>query len=72
MTRLDIGGDYRIDRLTFTGDSRMNSPWTPLGTPAITIPMPAGSGLPLGLQLTATPGEDARVIRTAVKLEQLL
>jgi Asp-tRNA(Asn)/Glu-tRNA(Gln) amidotransferase A subunit family amidase len=57
--------------LTSTGDSRMNSPWTALGTPAITIPMPVGSGLPLGLQLTANHDQDARVIRTAVKLEQL-
>ena len=58
--------------LTSTGDSRLNSPWTALGTPAITIPMPVGSALPLGLQLTADHGQDARVIRTAVKLERLL
>ena len=58
--------------LTSTGDSRLNSPWTALGTPAITIPMPVGSALPLGLQLTAEYGQDARVIRTAVKLERLL
>jgi Asp-tRNA(Asn)/Glu-tRNA(Gln) amidotransferase A subunit family amidase len=55
-----------------TGDSRMNAPWTALGTPAISIPMPVGSGLPLGLQLTADHGQDARVIRTAAKLEKLL
>lgn len=58
--------------LTSTGDSRLNSPWTALGTPAMTIPMPVGSALPLGLQLTANHGQDARVIRTAVKLERLL
>jgi len=58
--------------LSSTGDSRMNSPWTSLGTPAITIPMPVASGLPLGLQLTADHGEDARVIRTAVLAERLL
>ncbi len=58
--------------LRSTGDSRMNSPWTALGTPAITIPMPINAGLPLGLQLTANHGQDARVIRAAVKLEQLL
>lgn len=55
-----------------TGDSRMNSPWTALGTPAITIPMPVGSALPLGLQLTADHGQDARVIRTAIRLERIL
>jgi Asp-tRNA(Asn)/Glu-tRNA(Gln) amidotransferase A subunit family amidase len=58
--------------LSSTGDSRMNAPWTALGTPAITIPMPVGGALPLGLQLTADHGEDARVLRTAVRLERLL
>ena len=56
--------------LSSTGDSRMNAPWTTLGTPAISIPMPVGSALPLGLQLTANHGEDARVIRTAIRVEQ--
>ena len=58
--------------LASTGDSRMNAPWTALGTPAITIPMPVGSALPLGLQLTADRGQDAAVLRTAVRLEALL
>jgi Asp-tRNA(Asn)/Glu-tRNA(Gln) amidotransferase A subunit family amidase len=58
--------------LSSTGDSRMNAPWTALGTPAITIPMPVGGALPLGLQLTAAHGEDARVIRTALRLERML
>ena len=58
--------------LKSTGDSRMNSPWTALGTPAISVPMPVSDSLPLGLQLTAAPGEDARVIRSAVRLYQIL
>ena len=58
--------------LASTGDSRMNAPWTALGTPAITIPMPLANGLPLGLQLTGSHGQDARVIRTAVRLQRLL
>jgi Asp-tRNA(Asn)/Glu-tRNA(Gln) amidotransferase A subunit family amidase len=58
--------------LSSTGDSRMNSPWTVLGTPAISIPMPVASGLPLGLQLTADRGEDARLLRAAVLVETLL
>jgi Asp-tRNA(Asn)/Glu-tRNA(Gln) amidotransferase A subunit family amidase len=58
--------------LASTGDSRMNTAWTALGTPAISIPMPVAKGLPLGLQLTADHGQDARVIRTAVGVEQLL
>ena len=58
--------------LASTGDSRMNAPWTALGTPAISIPMPVPDGLPLGLQLTADHGQDARVIRTAVRLQRVL
>jgi amidase len=57
--------------LASTGDSRMNAPWTTLGTPAVSIPMPVGSALPLGLQLTANHGEDARVIRTAITVERI-
>src|SRR5207244_3356076 len=38
---------------TFTGDPKMNAPWTALGTPAISLPMPVTSGLPLGLQITS-------------------
>jgi Asp-tRNA(Asn)/Glu-tRNA(Gln) amidotransferase A subunit family amidase len=54
--------------LASTGDPRMNAPWTALGTPAISIPMPVGNALPLGLQLTAERGNEARVLRTAVRL----
>jgi len=55
-----------------TGDPRMNASWTALGTPAISIPMPVGDALPLGLQLTADRGQDARLLRAAVRLQGLL
>ena len=58
--------------LSTTGNSRMNASWTALGTPAISIPMPVGDGLPLGLQLTGAQGEDARVIRTAMRVHHIL
>jgi Asp-tRNA(Asn)/Glu-tRNA(Gln) amidotransferase A subunit family amidase len=58
--------------LASTGDARMNSPWTALGTPAISIPMAVGDALPLGLQLTAARGQDATVIRTAVRFHDIL
>ena len=58
--------------LSSTGNSRMNSPWTALGTPAVSIPMPVGDALPLGLQLTAALNEDARVLRTAARLHRIL
>ena len=58
--------------LSSTGDPRMNAPWTALGTPAISIPLPVSSGLPLGLQLTADRGQDARVLQTAIRLHKIL
>ncbi|HVC19757.1 MAG TPA: amidase [Vicinamibacterales bacterium] len=58
--------------LGWTGDARMNAPWTALGTPAISLPMPVGRELPLGLQLTASHGRDASVLRTATRLHAML
>lgn len=58
--------------LASTGDARMNAPWTALGTPAISIPMPVSNDLPLGLQLTADRGQDARLLRAAARLSTLL
>jgi Asp-tRNA(Asn)/Glu-tRNA(Gln) amidotransferase A subunit family amidase len=58
--------------LSSTGDPRMDAPWTALGTPAISIPMPVASGLPLGLQLTADLGQDSRLLRAAVLLDRRL
>lgn len=57
--------------LSYTGDPRINAPWTGLGTPAVSIPMPV-TGLPLGLQVTADRGQDARVLRAAVNLHRVL
>ncbi len=58
--------------LASTGNASMNSPWTAVGTPAISIPLAAGKGLPLGLQLTADRGQDARVLRTAALLDRIV
>jgi Asp-tRNA(Asn)/Glu-tRNA(Gln) amidotransferase A subunit family amidase len=58
--------------LESTGDPRMNASWTGLGTPAISIPMPVGDALPLGLQLTADGGQDGKLLRAAARLENLL
>jgi hypothetical protein len=59
--------------LTSTGDSRMNAPWTSLGTSAISIPLPvAPCALPLGPAITADRGEDARVVQSAVRLHRIL
>jgi Asp-tRNA(Asn)/Glu-tRNA(Gln) amidotransferase A subunit family amidase len=58
--------------LASTGDPAMNAPWTALGTPAISIPMPVGRELPLGLQLTAAHGEDGMLLRTAEGVSEIL
>jgi Asp-tRNA(Asn)/Glu-tRNA(Gln) amidotransferase A subunit family amidase len=58
--------------LASTGDPAMNAPWTALGTPAITIPMPVGSDLPLGLQLTAAHGQDGLLLRMAERVAEVL
>jgi Asp-tRNA(Asn)/Glu-tRNA(Gln) amidotransferase A subunit family amidase len=58
--------------LASTGDPRMNSPWTALGTPAISIPMPVHGDLPLGLQLATEEGREDRVLRTAKRLAAIL
>jgi len=55
-----------------SGDPRMNAPWTALGTPAISVPMPVSNGLPLGLQLSAEHGKEARLLRTAVRLQSMM
>jgi Asp-tRNA(Asn)/Glu-tRNA(Gln) amidotransferase A subunit family amidase len=54
--------------LASTGDPRMNAPWTALGTPAISIPMGAHEGLPLGLQITANRGDDAILLSAAARV----
>jgi Asp-tRNA(Asn)/Glu-tRNA(Gln) amidotransferase A subunit family amidase len=58
--------------LASTGDPAMNAPWTALGTPAISIPLPVGADLPLGLQLTAAHGQDGLLLRTAVRVAEIL
>jgi Asp-tRNA(Asn)/Glu-tRNA(Gln) amidotransferase A subunit family amidase len=57
--------------LASTGDPVMNLPWTALGVPAISIPMP-DPGLPLGLQLVSESGQDSALLALAVEVEGLL
>ena len=58
--------------LASTGDPRLNTPWTALGVPAISIPMPVGDGLPLGLQLAAAAGADSALLALAAEVETSL
>jgi Asp-tRNA(Asn)/Glu-tRNA(Gln) amidotransferase A subunit family amidase len=57
--------------LGWTGDPRMNAPWSALGTPALSIPMRVDD-LPLGLQFTAARSHDEWLLRTAVTLHAIL
>lgn len=59
--------------LESSGDPRCNAPFTALGAPAVSVPMPTpASQLPMGLQLAAAPGLDALVLATASACERLL
>ena len=49
-----------------TGDPAFCTLWTLCGMPALSLPLMTGSGgLPLGVQLVAARGMDARLLRTA-------
>jgi Asp-tRNA(Asn)/Glu-tRNA(Gln) amidotransferase A subunit family amidase len=54
--------------LASTGDPRHNSPWTSLGSPAISIPMGTAGRLPLGLQMVGARHDDARLLEAAVQV----
>jgi Asp-tRNA(Asn)/Glu-tRNA(Gln) amidotransferase A subunit family amidase len=59
--------------LTTTGSPIFCTMWTYLGTPAVTLPLLRSSeGMPLGVQLVARRGEDARLLRTARWLVETL
>ncbi|MGD9891246.1 MAG: amidase [Dehalococcoidia bacterium] len=59
--------------LDFTGDPSLNAPWTLLGVPAITIPIAlAENGLPLGMQIVAPYGADARLLTVADWCEKVI
>ena len=52
--------------LEFTGDSIFNGLWTLTGVPAVTVPaFTAENGLPMGVQMVAARGNDARLLRNA-------
>lgn len=57
--------------LESTGDPRQNAPWTGLGVPVITVPMPVRSALPMGLQLAAAWSRDNALLSTAVAVEKV-
>jgi Asp-tRNA(Asn)/Glu-tRNA(Gln) amidotransferase A subunit family amidase len=56
-----------------TGDPRFCTRWTLVGAPALSLPTGLGpNGLPLGLQLAGTPGDDRRLLRAAAAVERVI
>jgi len=49
--------------LESTGDPRMNAAWTAFGAPAISVPTPEFP--PVGVQISAAPGNDAALVAFA-------
>ncbi|MBU6464369.1 MAG: amidase [Bradyrhizobium sp.] len=59
--------------LASTGDTRFNRLWTLMGVPCVNIPAYiAEGGLPVGVQVIARFGDDARVLAAALFLETAL
>lgn len=59
--------------LESSGDPRCNAPFTALGAPAISLPMPtAPQQLPMGMQLTSARGCDGLLLAAAKACEKLL
>jgi Asp-tRNA(Asn)/Glu-tRNA(Gln) amidotransferase A subunit family amidase len=56
--------------LVSTGDPSPNAPWTALGLPTITIPLPGQ--LPLGLQIAGAWARDDALVSVAAHAEELI
>jgi Asp-tRNA(Asn)/Glu-tRNA(Gln) amidotransferase A subunit family amidase len=59
--------------LSSTGDPRFNRLWTLMGTPCVNVPaFVADGGLPIGVQVIADFGDDAKALSAARFLERAL
>jgi Asp-tRNA(Asn)/Glu-tRNA(Gln) amidotransferase A subunit family amidase len=56
--------------LASTGDPTPNAPWTAMGLPTITIPLPGP--IPLGLQITGAWARDDALVAVAAHAEKLI
>ena len=56
-----------------TGDARYNRLWTLMGTPCVNVPAyVASGGLPVGVQIIARYGDDAKALAAARFVEDAL
>jgi Asp-tRNA(Asn)/Glu-tRNA(Gln) amidotransferase A subunit family amidase len=59
--------------LEATGNPIFNGLWSLCGSPAVTLPLMTGpNGMPVGVQLVGRRGEDAKLLRTARWLTDLI
>jgi Asp-tRNA(Asn)/Glu-tRNA(Gln) amidotransferase A subunit family amidase len=59
--------------LSSTGDARFNRLWTLMGMPCVNVPGYVASGnLPVGVQIVAPFGQDARALNAAQFLDAAL
>ena len=59
--------------LDSTGDASFNRLWTLMGVPCVNVPAyVAEGGLPVGVQVIARFGDDARALKVAHFMEQAL
>lgn len=58
--------------LASTGDPRFNRLWTLMGTPCVNVPAFVADGLPIGVQVIADYGDDAKALSAARFLERAL
>ena len=69
---LAAGGEAPLGLAT-TGDPMMNSAWTALHVPCITLPaMNGAAGMPIGLQIVADRHQDLKLLRIAAMVEEKL
>src|SRR5262249_34173251 len=62
----DIGGGWTSPRDALLA---FDTPWSVLGLPAISIPVPGPAPLPVGAQLVGAPGDDVRLLAAAGAVE---
>jgi Asp-tRNA(Asn)/Glu-tRNA(Gln) amidotransferase A subunit family amidase len=59
--------------LAWTGDASLCAPWSSAGLPAVTLPCGvSAAGLPEAVQLVATAGDEARLLRAAAWCARVL